>query len=352
VDIARRALQESGMRILSGVQSSGRLHVGNYYGAIRQFVKLQDEGEALYFIANLHALTSLRDGKRARELTFETAVAFLALGVDPSRSVLFRQSDVPEVLELYWILGTVVPKANLERAHSYKDKVAKEIPPDFGLFAYPVLMAADILLYDTDVVPVGKDQKQHLEFAEDWATKLNVAYVPGYDPNDQAKKPGLLKLPAARIQDETAVIPGIDGQKMSKSYGNTIDLFGELKPIEKAIMSIKTDSTPPDAPKPTENQPLYDLLKVMLGPADFAAVDARWRSSGDPKTHGYGAFKKELVAAYHATFDGPRRRYDELMADRDEVERILTQGAQRARAMAAPVITRIREAVGIPPATW
>ncbi len=340
------------MRILSGVQSSGRLHIGNYYGAIREFVRLQDEGEALYFIANLHALTSLRDGAKARELTFETAVAFLALGVDPARSVLYRQSDLPETLELYWILGSVVPFANLERATSYKDKIAKGISPDFGLFAYPVLMAADILIVDADVVPVGRDQRQHIEFARDWATKLNMTYVAGYDPQDPKKKPGLLRLPTERIRDETAVVPGLDGQKMSKSYGNTIDLFGDIKPIEKAIKSIKTDSTPPDAPKPTENQPLYQLLKVMLSPADFATVDARWKESGEPKTHGYGAFKNTLLEAYHATFDGPRKRYDELMADKAEVERLLMTGAEKARKYAAPVIKRVREAVGIPTSAW
>ena len=197
------------MRILSGVQSSGRLHIGNYYGAIRQFVQLQDEGEALYFIANYHSLTTVRDPKLAEELTREAALAYLSLGLDPKKAVLFRQSDVREVLELYWILGTVVPMANLERAHSYKDKIDRGISPDFGLFAYPVLMAADILLYGADVVPVGKDQIQHIEFARDWAIKFNMTYVPGYDPQDPEGKekghaPGILKLPAARVQESTA----------------------------------------------------------------------------------------------------------------------------------------------------
>ncbi|HZH79525.1 MAG TPA: tryptophan--tRNA ligase, partial [Archangium sp.] len=196
------------MRILSGVQSSGRLHIGNYYGAIRQFVQLQEEGEAYFFIANLHALTTVRDPKLAEELTREAALAYLSLGLDPKKAVLFRQSDVREVLELNWILGTVVPHAHLERAHSYKDKVAKGISPDFGLFAYPVLMAADILLYSADFVPVGKDQVQHIEFARDWATKFNLTYVPGYDAQDPDGKekghsPGILKLPAARVQEST-----------------------------------------------------------------------------------------------------------------------------------------------------
>src|SRR5215471_19844155 len=198
------------MRFLSGIQSSGKLHLGNYYGAIRQFVQLQHEGEALFFIANLHSLTTVRDAAEERALTQDTAVAFLALGLDPSKATLFRQSDIPEIPELYWILGTVVPQANLERAHSFKDKVARGISPDFGLFAYPVLMAADILLYGSDVVPVGRDQNQHVEFARDWATKFNLIYVPGYDPADpdgaDGHPTGILKLPQARIQESTAVV--------------------------------------------------------------------------------------------------------------------------------------------------
>jgi tryptophanyl-tRNA synthetase len=325
------------MRILSGVQSSGRLHIGNYYGAIREFVRLQDQGEALYFIANLHALNSVRDAAKYRELTYETAAAFLALGVDPSRAAFFRQSDIPEIAELYWILGTVIPMSDLENAHSYKDKLARGAAPDFGLFAYPALMAADILLYDSDVVPVGKDQKQHLELTRDWAGKFNRTYGGEF-----------LKLPRPMTRDETAVIPGRDGQKMSKTYGNTIDLFAPDKEVEKQIKSVKTDSTNPTAPKPTEGQPLYDLLKVALSPSDFATIDARWRSGGpDPKQFGYGAFKQALVDGYMTTFAEPRRRYAELMADRGELERQLKQGADKARAYAAPVIDRVRRAVGL-----
>lgn len=335
------------MRILSGVQSSGSLHIGNYYGAIRQFVALQDEpgAENLYFVANLHALNTVRDGKRARELTLETAMAFLALGVDPKKSILFRQSDIPELTELYWVLGTVIPMANLERATSYRDKVEKGQPADFGLFAYPVLMAVDILAYGSDVVPVGKDQKQHLEFARDWATKFNVTYVPKYDPQEPGKVPGIFKLPAPRIQEETAVIPGVDGQKMSKSYNNAIDLFGDLKPIEKRIMGIKTDSTPPEAPKPVEGSTLYQLLKVMAPASEWAALDASWRAGGQGL--GYGKYKKDLVGYYHATFDGPRQRYEELKADPGELERILKDGADRARALAAPIVKKVRDAVGL-----
>ena len=336
------------MRILSGIQSSGRLHLGNYFGAIHQFIQLQDEGEALYFIANLHALTTVRDGKLARELTKETALAFLSLGLDPKKAIVYRQSDVPEVLELYWILGTLVPLSNLERAHSYKDKIAKGFSPDFGLFAYPVLMAADILFCGADVVPVGKDQVQHLEFARDWATKFNVAYVPGYDPADPEGKEkghaqGILKLPSVRVRDETAVVPGTDGQKMSKSYGNTIEMFGDEKEVKKRIMGIKTDSTPVEAPKPIVDAPLYDLLKLMAPASEWPALDESWRAGGK----GYGDFKKKLLEYFHARFDEPRRRREELLKEPGEIERILKEGAERAAAISEPILKRVREAVGL-----
>ena len=335
------------MRILSGVQSSGKLHLGNYYGAIRQFLQLQDEGEALYFIANLHSLTTVRDAKLSRELTRETAAAFLALGLDPSKATLFRQSDIPEVLELYWILGTVVPLSNLERAHSFKDKVARGISSDFGLFAYPVLMAADILVYAADAVPVGKDQIQHVEFARDWATKFNLPYGPGYDPAvppaEAGQARGVLKLPHARVQESTAVIPGIDGQKMSKSYGNTIDLFAPDAEIKKRIMGIKTDSTPVDAPKPTDQNVLYRLLQVMSSPEEFEEIDRSWKAGG----RGYGDYKKMLLDLFHTAFDPARKTRNELMADPATVERILQDGARRARGMAEPVIAEVRRAVGL-----
>jgi len=334
------------MRILSGIQSSGRQHLGNYYGALRQFVELQNRGEALYFIANLHALTTVRDPEAAATLTRETAMAFLALGLDPAKAILFRQSDIPEITELYWILGTVVPLSNLDRAHSYKDKLSRGIPADFGLFAYPVLMAADILLYGSDLVPVGRDQVQHLEFARDWATKFNVTYVPGYDPADptgaRSGKPGILKLPEALVQEATAVVPGTDGQKMSKSYNNTIDLFGDEGEVKKRIMGIKTDSTPVEAPKPVDT-PFHQLLEVMLPPSEFPAADKAWREGGK----GYGDFKKMLLAAYHATFGEARARYQSLQKDPGAVDAVLRAGAERARAVAAPVIGRVRQAVGI-----
>jgi tryptophanyl-tRNA synthetase len=327
------------MRIVSGVQSSGPLHLGNYYGAVRQFIQLQSEGEALYFIANLHALTTVKEGSRARALTLETAVSFWALGLDPEKATLFRQSDVPEVTELYWILGTVVPLSNLERAHSYKDKLARGMSPDFGLFAYPVLMAADILLYGADLVPVGKDQIQHVEFARDWATKFNVAFVPGYDPR---KPEGILKLPKGQVQESTSVVPGIDGQKMSKSYGNTIDVFGDEKEIKKRIMGIKTDSTSVEAPKPTESA-LYQLLKVVAPPNEFAELDQSWKNGGK----GYGDYKKKLLEFFHAAFDPARQRRRELLVDPGEVERLLQEGGRRARVHAAPIMERVRQAVGL-----
>ena len=334
------------MRILSGVQPSGKLHLGNYYGAIRQFVHLQEQGEALYFIANLHSLTTVRDGELHRQLIRETAVAFLALGVDPKRATLFRHSDVPEVTELTWVLSTVIPLSHLERAHSYKDKIAKGISPDAGLMFYPVLMAADILVYDSDVVPVGKDQTQHLEFARDWATKFNMTYVKGYDPADPTGEKngarGVLKLPGAMIREDVATIPGTDGEKMSKSYNNTIDLFGDEKEVKKRIMGIKTDSTPVEAPKPTDNA-LYQLLKIMAPPGEFEAIDQSWKAGG----RGYGDYKKKLLEYYHATFDGPRARYAELMRDPAELDRILADGARRAREYAAPVMDRVLRAVGI-----
>jgi tryptophanyl-tRNA synthetase len=334
------------MRILSGVQSSGKLHIGNYFGAIRQFVRLQEGNECLYFIANLHALTSVRDGAALRALTREAATAYLALGLDPKRSVLFRQSDVPEICEAYWILGTVVPVSNLERAHSYKDKLARGASPDFGLFAYPVLMAVDILLYGSDLVPVGKDQIQHIEFARDWATKFNVVYVPGYDPQDpkgeKSGRPGILKLPDTLVQEEVATVPGVDGQKMSKSYGNTLDLFGDEKELKKRIMGIKTDSTPVEAPKPVDS-PLFQLLKLLAPAGEFAQVEQSWKAGGK----GYGDYKKLLVEYFHATFGQARARYHELMANPDEVERVLVDGASRARAFAAPTVAALRQAVGL-----
>jgi tryptophanyl-tRNA synthetase len=338
------------MRILSGVQSSGRLHLGNYYGAISQFVALQNEGEAFYFIANLHALTTVTDPEKLREYTWDAALTYLAFGLDPERSVLFRQSDVPEHSELFWILGSLVPLGHLERAHSYKDKLAKGIRPDFGLLAYPILMAADILLYAADVVPVGRDQKQHLELTRDWAIKFNQTYVPGYDPADPNGEKngtaGVLHIPEARISETTAVILGTDGQKMSKSYQNTIDLFASDKVVKKTIMGIKTDSTPVEDPKPTEGSGLHSLLQVLASPEDFAEIDASFRRGGE----GYGVYKKRLLELFHETFDEARKKRAELEKDLGSVERILEDGATRAREVAVKQVDAVKRAVGLLPA--
>ncbi|HEY3237863.1 MAG TPA: tryptophan--tRNA ligase, partial [Polyangiaceae bacterium] len=332
------------MRILSGIQPTARQHLGNYYGAIVQFVELQNQGEALYFIANLHSMTTVQDAARRRELTLDVAMTLIACGLDPKRAILFRQSDVPEHSELFWILGTLVPLGHLERAHSYKDKLSHGARADFGLFAYPVLMAADILIYRPDVVPVGKDQKQHVEFARDWATKFNLTYVPGYDPADpdglSSGVAGVLKLPEPRIQEQSAVVPGLDGQKMSKSYGNAVELFADDDTVKKRILSIKTDSTPVDAPKPVEGNALYALLKLMAPGDEFERLDQSWRSGGQ----GYGYYKQVLVDLFHMTFDPARKARAELEKDPGEMENMLRDGASRARALAANCMDDVRKA--------
>jgi len=342
------------MRILSGVQPSGKLHLGNYFGAIRQFVEQQDKvretgGEALYFIADLHALTTVRDGALLREFTHGVALDFLALGLDPTRSILFRQSDVPWHAELYWILSTVTPVALMERGTSFKDKIARGLSPNLGLFTYPTLQAADILLYQSDRVPVGSDQKQHIEFARDIATKFNSTYQKGYDPQDpcgaSGKTPkGILTLPEPLILDATAVVPGTNGDKMSKSYGNVIDLFGTDKELKKQIMGIVTDSTPVEAPKDPAKNTVFALLKLFLAPDDLKSVEESFLKGGT----GYGDYKKRLLEAFHARFDAARARRAELEKDPAAVEAVLQDGAKRARALAAPVMDEVRKVVGLP----
>ncbi|MCU0303412.1 MAG: tryptophan--tRNA ligase [Thermoanaerobaculales bacterium] len=320
------------MRVLSGVQPSGALHIGNYLGAIRQFVGLQDEHECYYFLADLHALTTVQDADRMRKLVRELAAGYLSLGLDPGRSVIYRQSDMPEIPELGWYLSTVTSMGLLQRCHSFKEKVAQGVVPSHGLFAYPVLMAADILIVRSDRVPVGRDQKQHLEVTRDIALSFHATY------GDE-----VFTLPEPLIQDEVAVVPGLDGQKMSKSYGNTIDIFGPEKPIRKRIMSLVTDSTPVDEPKPTEGSALYQLLK-LFAPADERAWVERAFAEGGT---GYGDMKKRLFDYFVATFGDARSRYDELMADPGELERILLAGAATARETVAPLMDRVRRAVGI-----
>jgi len=319
------------MRVLSGVQPSGTLHIGNYFGAIRQFVALQDEHECYYFLADMHALTTVQDAERMRSLVRELAAGYLALGLDPARSVIYRQSDLPEIPELYWYLSTVASMGLLQRCHSFKDKVAQGVVPSHGLFSYPVLMAADILIVRSDFVPVGKDQKQHLEVTRDIAASFHATY---------GKE--VFTLPEPLIQDEVAVVPGIDGLKMSKSYGNTIDIFGPEKPIRKRIMSLVTDSTPVEDPKPKEGA-LYQLLKIFAPVEERPWVEAAFDDGGV----GYGDMKKKLFEYFLATFGEARVRYDELMANPTEVERILLAGAQRARETVAPLMDDCRSAVGI-----
>jgi tryptophanyl-tRNA synthetase len=337
------------MRILSGVQSSGKPHIGNYFGAIRQFIELQHKGEGLYFIANYHALTTVRDAKLAHSLTLDVALDYLALGLDPEKAVLFRQSDIPEVIELFWYLLAITPKALLDNAVSYKDKISKGIAPEAGLFTYPVLMAADILLYGSDVVPVGKDQVQHIEITRDLATKFNLIYVPGYDPADPEGKaggvPGILKLPQALVDENTAVVPGLDGKKMSKSYGNTVEIFGDDKTIKKKIMSIVTDSTPVEAPKDMSATPLFTLLRAFASTEDMQEIERTCREGG----LGYGHYKLKLVDLFHATFDSARSKRKELESEHAYVEKVLAEGAQKARIIAEPIINQARQATGILP---
>jgi tryptophanyl-tRNA synthetase len=319
------------MRILSGIQPSGTLHLGNYFGMMKSAIELQEQGEAFYFIADLHALTTVRSPEALRAFTHELAVDFLACGLDPDKACFFRQSDVPSVTELAWILSTVTPMGLLERCHSYKDKTAKGLPATHGLFAYPVLMAADILAYDSDTVPVGKDQKQHLEVTRDLVTKFNEAYG------------NVLKMPTPGIREETAVVPGVDGAKMSKSYNNTIGLFEDEKALHKKIMGIKTDSTPVEAPKPVEDSAILGLFRLVAPPADAAAMELAFRAGGT----GYGTFKKQLLEAIHQFFAPMRERRTRWAEDPTAVENVLEVGAHRARAAADSVLARVRAAVGL-----
>ena len=320
------------MRILTGLQPSGKLHVGNYFGAMEPAVRLQDEGEAFYFIADYHAMTSSRDATALRENVRELAVDFLACGLDPSRAVFFRQSAVPEVNELAWILSTVCPMGLLEKCHSYKDKLANGISPNHALFAYPALMAADILLYDSNKVPVGKDQKQHVEVTRDLAVKLNEAYGEG-----------TVVLPEPIIREDTALVIGLDGQKMSKSYHNTLPIFGEEKPLKKLVMKITTDSTPVEAPKPTEGSTILALYKLFASPADYATMVSDHENGG----FGYGDLKKRLADAYWDYFAPMRTRRAEILADLGFVDQVLADGAIRAREEAGVVLARVRKAVGL-----
>ena len=325
------------MRILSGIQPSGTLHIGNYFGMMKPAIALQAEGEALYFIADYHALTSLRDPDVLRENSRRVAVDFLACGLDPQRSTLFRHSDVPQVTELAWILSTIAPMGLLERAHSYKDKLARGLSATVGLFGYPVLMAADILIYDSDVVPVGKDQKQHIEITRDLAVKMNEIFGQ-FQPAGQ-----IFKLPEARIQSATETVPGIDGQKMSKSYGNNIDIFGDEKEMRKRVMSIITDSTPVGMPKDPANSTIFKLYSLVASKDEITSMREQFVKGGI----GYGDFKKQLFERLWEYFSPMRKRREEILADKSYIDRVLENGATRANEIADQVMTRVREAVGL-----
>lgn len=329
------------MRILSGLKPTGRPHLGNYFGAMRQFVDLQSRGEGFYFIANLHALDQVRNAKDLRELSVGVALDYLAIGLDPARSTLFLQSDVPEVTELTWILGTVTPMGLLERMHAYKDATAKGRPADFGLFAYPLLMAADILLPAADCVPVGSDQKQHIEFARDVAVKFNQTYCPAFDP--QTGEGGALKLPEALILEDVATVPGTDGRKMSKSYANTVELFAPDRDVEKSIKRIVTDSRGVAEPKDPAACNVFQMLKLFLAPGERAAVEARYRAGGE----GYGAYKQMLIDRFHEHFGAARARRRELERDLGHVEDVLRRGAERARADGVKTLRAVQEACGV-----
>jgi tryptophanyl-tRNA synthetase len=320
------------MRILSGIQPSGALHLGNYFGMMRPSIELQDKGEAFYFIADYHSMTTLFDPAQRRTNTFDVALDFLACGLDPKKAVFFQQSDVPEVTELTWLLGTLTPMGLLERCTSYKDKTAKGISSNFGLFAYPVLMAADILIYDSNIVPVGQDQKQHVEVTRDIAIKFNEQYGETF------------VIPEPQIRTDVAKVPGIDGEKMSKSYGNTIEIFGDEKVLRKKIMSIKMDSRLPQDPKPDAEQNLaIQLLKLVAPPEVANDFEQRLRVGG----LGYGDLKKALFEHYWNYFSAARTRRAELAAEPSFVKQVLADGAGRARALASAVLARAKQACGL-----
>jgi len=319
-------------RILSGIQPSGKLHLGNYFGAVKQHIALQTEGLCFFFIADYHALTTIQDSQVLRDNTRDVALDYLALGLDPDKCTFFRQSDVPEVTELTWILSTVTNVGLLERAVSYKEKVEKGIEASVGLFIYPVLMASDILIYRSNLVPVGKDQVQHIEMAQDMAGKFNRAYGE------------IFPLPDYRL-DKGSKVPGTDGQKMSKSYGNTIEIFAEGKPLRKTVMSIVTDSKQVADPKDPEQCTVFALYSLFATDAEQKAMAERYRAGG----MGYAVAKEALLEKINALFEPARKRRRELAQNLDYVEGALRKGAQRARAEAQQTLALVRQAVGMHP---
>ena len=321
------------MRVLSGIQSSGRLHLGNYLGALKQHIELQEDNDCFYFIANYHALTTIQDADLARSLTRDVALDYLALGLDPTKAALYRQTDIPEVCELQWILSCVTGKGLLERAVSYKDKLAKGLQSSMGLFCYPVLQAADILIVESDCVPVGRDQVQHIEMTADMAGYFNGTFGRGKE---------ILKIPTARL-NQAFTVPGVDGQKMSKSYGNAIDLFDAPKRSKKRIMSILTDSTPVEDPKDPATCNVFAILSLMIDKDELIEWEQRYRAGG----MGYGEVKKRLAERFEETFGPARDKRAELEKDEAYLEDILIEGAKRARAIAAPLMEKVREACGL-----
>jgi tryptophanyl-tRNA synthetase len=319
------------MRVLSGIQPTGRFHWGNYFGAIRQYIDLQNEEQAYYFIANLHALTTVRDPEDLRELTLDAAIDLLALGLNPEKAVLYVQSDVPEVSELCWLLMTGAPMGLLERCHAYKDKKAKGLTADAGLFTYPVLMAADILAYDSDTVPVGQDQDQHLEVCRDLAQSWNHHFGQTF------------VLPKALIIEATAKVPGIDGEKMSKSYDNTLEIFEDPRAQRKKIMRITTDSRPMEQPKEPESDHLFQLYSLVANDAERNEMAALYRRGG----FGYGDVKKALADVAERYFADARARREELAKQPKRVHEILADGASRARKKAGEVLVRAQRACGV-----
>jgi tryptophanyl-tRNA synthetase len=320
------------MRVLSGIQPTGRFHWGNYFGAIRQYIALQDNAQAFYFIADLHALTTVRDAAALRQATTDAALDLLALGLEPARAALFRQSDIPEVTELTWLLMTVTQMHLLEKCHAYKDKKSKGLAADAGLFTYPVLMAADIILYDSDIVPVGVDQVQHIEVARDIAQRFNAIY-----------ERDVFVLPSPRVVEATAKVPGTDGEKMSKSYGNTIEIFEPAKKLRKKIMSIKTDSTPVEEPKNPETCSVFTLFKIFANEEQQAELAAKYRAGG----MGYGVAKEALYEQAMAYFAAAREKREQLERDPDYVEQVLRDGAAKARRKGQEVLNRAKEACGL-----
>jgi tryptophanyl-tRNA synthetase len=319
-------------RILSGIKPTGAPHLGNYFGMMKPAIEWQDKGEAFYFIADYHALTTVHDPAALRENSRGVALDFLACGLDPAKAVLFRQSDVPEVTELTWLLSCVTPMPMLENCHAFKDHLAKNKTPNHGLFAYPVLMAADILLYDSNIVPVGRDQKQHVEVTRDIAATMNRIFGTG-----------LFVIPEASIIQQVATVTGLDGRKMSKSYDNTIGLFEDEKPLRKKIMSIVTDSTPVESPKDPGTSGIVALYRLVSGEADVEKMEADFRAGGT----GYGEFKKRLFEALWEYFRPLRERRKELAADPAAVEALVKSAGERARAVASRTMERVRTAVGL-----